>query len=321
MPGNPDMRFRTGNIRTETMIFCFFLLSAIFLQPLIKNGFWTQYNRFFGTPKHLASEYNKSDDALYVKYLVKQGTEEIRGEGYCMEASENKVVLLEKNGFNTLDREQYVIKETIPEHTGKQLQFKTIHFINISVDSLNQLVTDQSIKAIEIQSTSPFRFYQNNIPTVATKFKDEYINELILEEIVNPVEITKVSNYENPRIQTIREQIKLIQIEQDQKQNSYKQQINHLQQLKIQIHNEPDLAKKERMLKQINRLGKIKLPNIDSSKIPELHAKIKELKLVDQIKIQEKQTDFQNQLNLTANRKAQLTGFIIIINITNISLP
>ena len=84
MPGNPDMRFRTGNIRTETSIFCFFLISAIFLQPLIKNGFWTQYNRFFGTPKHLASEYNKSDDALYVKYLVKQGTEEMRGEGYCI---------------------------------------------------------------------------------------------------------------------------------------------------------------------------------------------------------------------------------------------
>lgn len=316
IPGNPDMRFRTGNIRTETMIFCFFLLSVIFLQPLIKNGFWTQYNRFFGTPKHLASEYNKSNDALYVRYLVKQGTEEMRGEGYCIEASENKVVLLEENGFKTLDREQYVIKETIPEHTGKQLQFKTIHFINISTDSLNKLVANQSIKAINIQSTSPFRFYQNSMPTVATKLKGEYINELILEEMINSVEVIKVSKYLNPRIQSIREQIELIQIEQEKKQDSYKLKTNQLQQLKTQIHNEPDLAKKERMLKQINLLEKIKKPNIDGNKIPELYVKIKELQLADQIKNQEKRNEFRKQMSLTTN-KTQLTGFVTIIDITN----
>ncbi len=315
MPGNPDMRFRTGNIRTETSIFCFFLLSAIFLQPLIKNGFWTQYNRFFGTPKHLASEYNKSDDALYVKYLIKEGTEETRGEGYCMEASENKVVLLEENGFKILDKERYVIKETIPEHTGKELLFQTIHFINISVDSLNQLLADQSIKTIDVQSTKPFRFYKNNIPTVATKFKGDYINEFILEEIINPTKIADVSKYTNPKIQTLQEQIRLLQSKQQQELDQYNQELNDLDQLKTKIHLEFDLAKKERILKQIKRLSKVSAPNIDQFKIPALQTKIKGLQRADQIKNQEKQFKILEQLNLSKNKETNLTGFITIINI------
>ena len=225
------------------------------------------------------------------------------------------MVLMEKNGFKVLDKERYVIKETIPEHTGKKLEFKTMHFINISVDSLNKLVVDQNIKAIDIQSTTPFRFYQKNIPTVANKFKGDYINELILEKIINPKKITDFSKYINPKIQTLREQIRLLQSEQEQKQNYYNKQKKNLDQLKNQIHTETDLAKKERILKQINRLAKIKTPESDLNKILVLESKIKELQLADQIKNQEKQFEFQKQLNQTFYKQTLLTGFITIINI------
>ena len=316
MPGNPDMRFRTGNIRTETSIFCFFLLSAIFLQPLIKNGFWTQYNRFFGTPKHLASEYNKSDDALYVKYLIKQGTEEMRGEGYCIEASENKVVLLEENKFKTLDKERYVIKETIPEHTGKELQFKTQHFINISVDSLNKIVADQDLKEINIQSSLPFRYYQNNIPSITKSFKGEYMNQIFFEEIIEPIKSNtsqKFTYHINPKIQTLQQQIDFLQNHQAQQLIFYKQQLQKLENLKNQIFRETNIVIKERLLKQIKMLEKNKSPIIDQQKIPELKTKIKELQLRDQIKYQEKQMKFQNQSHTFTNTPNQLTGFITII--------
>ena len=104
LPGNPNARFKTGNLHSETMIFCFFLLSLVFLQPLFANGFWTQYNRYFGTPKHLASEFHKSPDALNVKYTVKRGTESIKGEGICISASDAGIVLLEENGFHILNQ-------------------------------------------------------------------------------------------------------------------------------------------------------------------------------------------------------------------------
>ena len=320
MPGNPDMRFRTGNIRTETSIFCFFLLSAIFLQPLIKNGFWTQYNRFFGTPKHLASEYNKSDDALYVKYLVKQGTEEMRGEGYCIEASENKVVLLEENRFKILDKERYVIKETVPEHTGKQLQFKTIHFINISVDSLNQLVDNQDIKEMSLQSSNPFRYYQNNIPSITKSFKGEYLDQIIFEEIKETTALNnnhKITYHINHKIQTIQQQIESIKAAQAQQLSSYEQQLKKLEYLENKIFNETDIVIKERLLKQIKTLKKIKIPKIDQQKIPELEAKIKELRLSDQIKYQDKKMKLQNQTSSSNTTPYQFTGFITLVLITD----
>ncbi|MDC3253940.1 metal-dependent hydrolase, partial [bacterium] len=118
LPGNPNARFKTGNLHSETMIFCFFLLSLVFLQPLFSNGFWTQYNRYFGTPKHLASEFHKSPDALNVKYTVKQGTEILKGEGICISASDAGIVLLEENGFHFLNKEKYTILEVMPEHIG-----------------------------------------------------------------------------------------------------------------------------------------------------------------------------------------------------------
>ncbi len=168
------MRFRTGNLRTETMIFSFFLLSAIFLQPLFKNGFWTQYNRFFGTPKHLASEFRKSDDALLVKYFVKKGTEEIRGEGICLEATDSKIMLLEDGRFHELNKTKYSIREVIPEHTGQSLHFEQISFMNISVDSLNTLVNAAPIQKIKVQSNNDFAIHQNNIQEIRKDFKIEY---------------------------------------------------------------------------------------------------------------------------------------------------
>lgn len=71
LPGNPNARFKTGNLYSETMVFCFFSICIIFLQPLFENGFWTQYNRYFGTPKHLVSEFSKSDKALNVIIIYK----------------------------------------------------------------------------------------------------------------------------------------------------------------------------------------------------------------------------------------------------------
>ena len=76
------------------------------------------------------------------------------------------------------------------------------------------------------------------------------------------------------------------------------------------------MVQKERMLKEINRLAKIKSPNIDYNKIPGLKTKIKELQLADQIKNQESQLENQNILNQSNNSRTLLTGFIIIINIS-----
>jgi inner membrane protein len=63
-PPRPELRFRTGDTRAELVCLSIFILSGVFMQPLLKDGFWTTYNRSFGTLKHLASEKLKSTDLL-----------------------------------------------------------------------------------------------------------------------------------------------------------------------------------------------------------------------------------------------------------------
>jgi inner membrane protein len=75
LPANPEKRFRTGNLRTETMIFSFFTLSAVFCYPLMKNGFWMQYNRQFGTLTHLAKQYKITENVLEVEFSYREGSD------------------------------------------------------------------------------------------------------------------------------------------------------------------------------------------------------------------------------------------------------
>ena len=63
IPGNPGYRIRTGDLRAEAVMyrirtgdlraeavmFCLFLSLGLFLRPLFEHGFWTSYNRLFGT--------------------------------------------------------------------------------------------------------------------------------------------------------------------------------------------------------------------------------------------------------------------------------
>ncbi|MCB0084756.1 MAG: metal-dependent hydrolase, partial [Caldilineaceae bacterium] len=62
MPANPKWRIRNDDRRAETIAFCIFLLAGLFMRPLFEQGFWTTYNRTFGTLKHVVSEFHKADD-------------------------------------------------------------------------------------------------------------------------------------------------------------------------------------------------------------------------------------------------------------------
>ncbi len=310
LPGNPDMRFRTGNLRTETMVFSFFLLSAIFLQPLFKNGFWTQYNRFFGTPKHLASEFRKSDDALLVKYIVKKGTEEIRGEGICLEATGSKIMLLEDGRFHELNKTKYSIREVIPEHTGQSLHFEQISFMNISIDSLNTLVNAVPIQKIEVQSSNDFAIHHNNIQEVRKEFKMEYPSKVWFQEIVVPVSKETFTTFSNPRIQTLRNQVEMLRSQNRSAIDEYQKVEKELADLKSEYARESDIVMKERLLKRIKALEKVKAPKTDERKIRELQLKMEELMLADRIKDLERRQEVEREYLESLSTHTKLSGFL-----------
>ncbi len=316
------MRFRTGNLRTETMIFSFFLLSAIFLQPLFKNGFWTQYNRFFGTPKHLASEFRKSDDALLVKYFVRKGTEEIRGEGICLEATDSKIMLLEDGRFHELNKSKYSIREVIPDHTGQSLHFEQISFMNISIDSLNALVSSAPIQKIEVQSNLPtgqvgnsFAVHHNNIQEIRKEFKMEYPDKIWFQEVEVPMSKETFTTFSNPRIQTLRNQIEMLRSQNRVAADEYQKVEKELADLKLEYAVESDIVAKERLLKRIITLEKVKPPKTDGHKIRELQLKMEELKLADRIENLEREQEREYLESVPG--KTLIRGFITKIIIAD----
>ena len=310
LPGNPNARFKTGNLHSETMIFCFFTLSLVFLLPLFENGFWTQYNRYFGTPKHLASEFHKSPDALNVKYTVKRGTEILKGEGICIAASEAGIVLLEENEFHFLNKEKYTILEVIPEHIGKQLLFQTINFIQISADSLNILIKKNPIQFIEVHSNQNFKVFQNltseqanNIPTNTNHLKLDYpISLLFQEEETKTLSSSPTLFFTNPKIKTIQLQINILKYKQQLLNSNHRTLQLQLDSLKTLFHSNSNLPQKEAIYQKIKLLKKVKSPIFDILKIQELEAKLLELQSADWNKLTE-------QKNLVSNSKLDVQTF------------
>ncbi|MEM6338394.1 MAG: metal-dependent hydrolase, partial [Pseudomonadota bacterium] len=51
IPGNPEARIRSGNIRAELTAFVLFIVCGVFCYPLMSNGFWMTFNRTLGSKK------------------------------------------------------------------------------------------------------------------------------------------------------------------------------------------------------------------------------------------------------------------------------
>lgn len=314
LPGNPNARFKTGNLHSETMIFCFFLLSLVFLQPLFENGFWTQYNRYFGTPKHLASEFHKSPDALKVKYTVKKGTEIITGNGICIEANDDVIVLLEENGFHVLNKEKYTILEVLPEHIGQQLLFQTQHFMEISTDSLNQLVQQNPIKFLEIYSNQNFQVSQNNRYSNTRKFKVDYPSALFFKEEKNKINTPPPTLFfPNPRIKTMQLQMGGLKKKAQLSKLNHSKKQAQLDSLKSLFFTSENLTQREAIYQKIKQLEMTKLSVFDPTKIQELQAKLSEFQKADSNKLMAGNSKSSNLQDGNKNTKTSFTGTITFI--------
>jgi len=121
MPSNPKYRFSSNNPNHEVMLFSACIVGMVFLKPLMKEGFWTSYNKTFSNYKHLMSEYRRSDDVLEVQLM----TRTLAGEvdtigGYLIYASSSEVMI--KN--DTITTHGIIEGNIIGlefEHTGKSI--------------------------------------------------------------------------------------------------------------------------------------------------------------------------------------------------------
>ena len=313
-PARSELRFRTGDKKAEFVYLLLFLISGFFMQRLLKDGFWTTYNRSFGTLKHLASEKLKSSDMLIAHYHIREGTELKEGSGYVMEATENKAVLIENERFKIIDKADVTVLKITPEHTQKTFEFKELSFVGVSADSLNALLSGQFIREMEILSNCSFRAGEGNETKTVKK---EWIRDPSVQPISQPLP-EREPRFANPHIQTLRLSIELEKLKKQDDMERIERAAapaQRITRLKEELAATTSYAERERLQTE---MSKVRLINVDTVNIRlhdyairQLEQQIKELQIQDKIQALKDSINYNEKLKLI--EKPYFTGRLKII--------
>lgn len=179
IPGNPEMRLRSSDLKTEAACFAIFTILGITCQSLFANGFWNTYNRKFADQKHLYQEYRQYEGLLSVEYHYKtEAGNEISDTGFLIKATESKSIFWTGEKFHTLEKTDKIFK-LVPTRTPRTLRIKEEVYTAISPDSLLNIVAGKPIVSLVVHSDLEFIYYKNSLPEKGKKAELEYV--------VNPV--------------------------------------------------------------------------------------------------------------------------------------
>lgn len=317
LPGNPHYRIRTGDVRAETIAFCLFVLSSLGLRPLFEQGFWTSYNRLFGTMKHLAAEFKKAEDMLEVTYWAKRGTERIHGTGLCIEAHPNRAILLQEDGFLVLDRSQLVIDRVIPNHTQRKFSFEKVPLIGLTVDSLNVLLEEQWIRELELTAETPVRVLVDGVPAEVRRFHGELLSDIWFQELDQELPLSTIDSVlfqPNPRIPVLRQRLWLLLQREAQMKGAWRAHLDYLDGLEKAIRSVSAVAEKERLYQQLVEAQRKKPPKFDEAAEVLLRTEIKVLQEAAYLKYQER---LRKVRETVADKPTAtlLSGFVILIHL------
>jgi inner membrane protein len=170
LPGNPGMRLRTNDLRSEAVIFVIFCSLILFCQPLFANGFWQQYNKTFLTYNHLEREEKRRTDYLNIQFLNAQ--KDTVGGMLITDIGTDFIILKGKN-FERFAKEE--CKFLSLTHSGKDRKPKTIQIINVSPDSLKKHLK-QPILKLQIQSNIDLTYFDGVAQKTAKTIEKEYIS-------------------------------------------------------------------------------------------------------------------------------------------------
>ncbi|MCB9583749.1 MAG: metal-dependent hydrolase [Polyangiaceae bacterium] len=329
IPGNPGYRIRTGDLRAEAVMyrirtgdlraeavmFCLFLSLGLFLRPLFEHGFWTSYNRLFGTMQHLYLEFQRSEDLLEVRYRAHKGSLELSGKGYCLEAKPARAVLLQGDSLVVLDLSELVVKEVEPTHTGRQFFFREHRFVGIGVDSLQRLVGKHIVAKLDVVADSPFLVTANGVTSEQRRFESGFLLEPVFHELFDSIE-AEVFVYEpNPRIPVLREQLRSLRRENLSRSEATARHTQRLAELETQLLRERDMVAREALYQQLAEGRKQKLPLPDFPKAHELQVEIAALQNQEQAR-NARQLEATERRNRQAERQpAKFTGYLTTVEI------
>jgi inner membrane protein len=172
IPGNPDYRFNTGDMKSELVITGVCGLLSFTMQPLFQNGFWTSYNRSFGTIKHVHRENNNTDKYTLCDYSYIDNNIIHEGTALVIESRQNEISLFDKGNLFVLNADDHQLKVnyTKPRPSNIPKQYSYIQFYGITLDSLQQLMTNSLCTGL-IQSNYNIEYIDK-----AVKYNTNFVN-------------------------------------------------------------------------------------------------------------------------------------------------
>lgn len=185
-PANPNYRFRTGNVKTEALIMCFFVIVIFSSVDLFANGFWTSYNRGFGTIMHVNREFKRQSNLLEITYNFDLNGEKRQGKAYLLNATDEDLELYENGNIWTLSQKDNRVRniDLKPIPTTFKYGIRTLNFNFYTENQINDTLSN---KIVSGEINSNFLFLLNE--------------KLIKNE-------TKFSKLASPKIKTIKSDLK-----------------------------------------------------------------------------------------------------------------
>ncbi|TXF89311.1 hypothetical protein FUA23_11235 [Neolewinella aurantiaca] len=322
IPSDPKLRLKSSNPRSEIAVFGFFIISGIFLQPLMADGFWTSYNRLFGTMTHLQSEFEKAEDLLDVTYRYREATTEYSGSGLAIECTGTSASLWNPDdGWQRLDASPSSTKtilKVIPRHTGRKFNLVRKSFVAISPDSLDRLIRNNIIYKIQLSGNEAFSAnYQTFAATEKTNTRSlnlDLLEHLSIFEIPDNYSNTNVKYHTSPRIRSLEASIQQLQTNHQKEVAAAANLTLRIQTLETIRDETTDIYEEQRAVEQLAKLRKRPVLVGDiAPKVKELRTQIAELQAADQIKYEEKVAAAQLKLQAGRSSDLEVTGIATFV--------
>jgi inner membrane protein len=338
IPSDPKLRLKSSNPRSEIAVFGFFIISGLFLQPLMADGFWTSYNRLFGTLTHLQSEFEKAEEVLRVDYRFREATTEQSGTGYVIECTGTSATLWnETSGWFLLDgnpASTQTVLEVLPVHTDKTFRFDRRSFVAISPDSLDRLLREQIIYNIQLSGNEAFTA---NYETFATgspfgggggvrSLNLDLVENLTIFELPDENVTATVKYQTSPRIRSLEARIQQLQTKYRAEEATAAALALRIRTLKTIRDEANDIYEEQRAVEELAKLEK-QSPSVRAGLAParpglapalqELRTQIAELQAADQIKYEEKVAAAQLKYQESRSAKLEVTGIVTFVEISS----
>jgi inner membrane protein len=298
IPGNPNYRFTVGDWKAELLVTGVCGILSFSMQPLFHNGFWTQYNRAFGTIKHVHRENNNTDLYTLCDYDYIDNNITYNGVAIVIESKENEITLFDKQNVFTLNADDHNIKinHTKPRPSAIPKAYTKIQFYGITLDSLQRMIANRLITGL-IQSNVNVRYTEKAIQynTNFINLKNKY--NFRIDAVTDTTATTKNELAELQAVQRDEQRKYAIELKQ------YNQHFAKIEKLETQLESSMTDYRRNKLQQELITLKQKKIDKPIFTPSSRTQVRINEL---------------QKKLD---KRSVQFSGHLTIYNIPDPSLP